>query len=323
MKKNSQRSFSLFLSLVIALSFLSACSKKTPEDILVKTKQALVDLNSGKVKVTFDINTEDEKTLLAIQGDIEATFDQTMPQSKVDFVLNLQGAVTTDGQKAGLTLSLQGLRNGVDYYFKMNQLNTTAESLQFLQTIFNSYQEKWLRLDESFIPPQITSLGGSTLDELNLKQRQDLFVQTELFTIKEDKGIQTLNGLEVYDLVLNLEKDAFKNYVRQIVALEGQIIPESELEAMTAALNQVKNIEIFVDPETYYIYKANINLYNTTSEEGLDFKIDLTFEGTDFNQAVKVTPPQNAEDFNPLALPAHLEDVPTEVTPPSLLTDPL
>jgi len=185
----------LFLVAFLSLGLLTACaSKKAPEDILIKTKQAIVSLNSGQFNLNASIIGEAEANKIDLEGDLSSTFVKNPADGGLDLDLSmtLKGDIKSPEKNVNLTTQFQIISQALNYYLKIDEFKTTEENLQFLTPLINLYKGKWLHLSEDFIPESIASFQRSEADKLKMKQLDDLFVLSELFKVKEDRGSEKI-----------------------------------------------------------------------------------------------------------------------------------
>ena len=189
----------------------------------------------------------------------------------------------------------------------MDDFQTNEENLQFLVPLLKAYLGKWYRLSEDFIPSAISEFQASTVDAVKKKQLNDLFVTSPLFEVETDHGTKKIDGHKTYHLSLLVNREGFKDYYRKASQIHGTSFSEADLEQLVAPLAYVKTIEVYIDTETYYIYRALVDVQNVTTDQNpSNMRLELTFGGVEYNQNVEVIIPSSPQDFNPLALPENL-----------------
>lgn len=296
----------LFLFALAFSSVLSACGKKAPEDVLTRTKQAMVEMKSGNIALQAALEGTSENNSLQASGHLGLTFSHEGVDKPMAFNLtaDLDGQMKSPEKDLNLKTVFNLISEAGSYYFKIDDFQTNEESLEFLVPLLRVYQGKWYHLSEDFIPSTISDFQASSADTVKKKQLDDLFVSSPLFTVETDHGTKKINGHETYDLSLMVNQEEFKNYFRQVSQIQGAPFTESDLEQLVAPFSHVKTIEVYIDTETYYIYRALVDVENITTEQNPSvMRLQLTFDGADFDQDVKIEAPASYEDMNPLTLP--------------------
>jgi hypothetical protein len=292
MNKNQSNLFRFtFLSLVAVLT-LSACgqSLEAPEVVMGNAKQALVEIESGKAKVTVSMEGDSEAEDLSLNGKIDFAFDASdEANKKLELSLDASGNMQADEQTLDGELSFGFITLDKEYYVMLNKFNTSDESLDAMKPFLDMYTNKWLRIAEDFIPEDIRGL-----------QTQD-----------EEFGVETLNGRDVYHYGLTVNPNGFRDYVTKAAIIDGRELTTQEVDEAVQVLNYIKEVELYIDTKDYYVLKSVFKFSGEAiSEEGANLTIEIVVEGSDFNKAVKIEAPEGAEDFNPLNLLMGLGSVP-------------
>ena len=313
LKINMHKSIKITVLLLAVFGFsavsLSACAKKAPDDVLLRAKEALVQLSSGRMTLEARLSGTSEKTSLEAKGHLEAVIKnegQSKPMA-LDLTAQIDGKMGTPEKALNLNTIFNLISKEGKYYFKVDDFQTNEENLQFLVPLLKAYLGKWYRLSEDFIPPAISEFQASTVDTVKKKQLNDLFVASPLFVVETDHGIKKVDGHKTYHLSLSVNREGFKDYYRKAAQIHGTPFSEVDLEQLVAPLAYVKTIEVYIDTETYYIYRALVDVQNTiTDQNPSNMRLELTFDGSEYNQNVDILIPSSTQDFNPLALPENL-----------------
>lgn len=311
---------------VVAGFILSACGNaiEPPEVVMDKAKEAVVEVKSGDLQVHATVDGSSETDDLQFVGDLELAFDKTDEENqKLDLHADLSGKVqagekTLDGD---VDFELRTLNK--EYYVRLNQLDTSDESLTDIQPFLDLYMTKWLRINEDFIPQNIRELQGQDeAFELKRQQLENLFLETELFTVVKEYGVEKLSGRNVYHYGLAANIDGFKDYVTKAAIIDGRELTTAEVDEAVQVLSYIKNAEIYIDTKTYQVLKAVFQFSGEAVEQDASLVVDLTVEGTDYNKSIDVEAPEDAEDFNPLNLIMGLGGVPTAEEPSTTMEVP-
>lgn len=295
----------LFLFAFFFSSVLSACQKKAPEDVLTRAKQAMVQMKSGRITLHATVSGKSDKTSLEAQSDLKLAFkNEPNKPIALDLQADLNGQMNSPEKDLSLKTAFNLISESGKYYFKVDEFQTNEENLQFLVPLIQVYQGKWYHLSEDFIPSAISELQVSSADAVKKKQLDELFVGSALFDIQADHGTKKINNREAYKLNLSVNQQGFKDYFKQVAQINNSPLSESDLEQLVVPLSHVKAIEVYIDTETYYIYKALVDIENVTDDQNpSDVRLKLIFDGSDFDQNVNLAIPSSVQDFNPLALP--------------------
>lgn len=320
MKNTLSKPSKSFLLLGATLLLLTACGKSVedPEVVLKKAKEAIVAVNSGHVDVTATMDGGNGTDDLSFSGDVAFSFDKS---DKMNGMFDLHVALSGDMQSEDKTLDgdldVNFVTLNKEYYVKLNQLNSSDESLQTMVPFIDLYSGKWLRVAEDFIPENIRNLQGEDeIMELKRKQLEDLFVETELFTVTKEYGIEKLNGSSVYHYGIGVNIDGFKDYITKAAVIDGRELTMQEVEEAVRVLSYIESAELYIDSKDYYILKSVFHFSGEAlAAEGADLSVELVVEGSDFNKTMDIKAPEGAEDFNPLNLIMGLGGLPTVELP--------
>lgn len=313
MTKNQYKLKYLFLGLLAVFS-LSACGKslEAPESVMDKAKQALVDMESARIDATAEAKGNNGTDDLSFSGDMTLAFDKKDPEdNKMDLHLALSGDLQAGEKVLNGDLDFNFISSGKQYYVKLNQLNSSDESLTAMKPFIDLYSGKWLRIAEDFIPQNIRDL--QTEDEaLKLKQKQleQLFVETRLFDVVKEYGMEKLDGRQVYHYGLQANMNGFKDYMTKAAMIDGRELTIQEIEESLQVLSYLKKAEIYVDSENYYLLKSVLQFTGEALSESANLQVEITVDGSDYNEPLSVDIPEDAEDFNPLSLVMGLGGVP-------------
>lgn len=301
----------------LTIFVLSACgeSLESPEVVIDKAKQAIVDISSGIVDVSVEAEGKNGTDDLLFEGGMELTFDKSDEEDqKFDLHVMLSGNLRAGEKSLDGDFDLNFVTVGKEYYVKLNKLSSSDESLTSMQPFIDLYMGKWLRIAEDFIPEDIRNLQEQ--DEaikLKKKQLQDLFVETTLFDVVKEYGVEKLSGEKVYHYGLQPNIDGFKDYMAKAAVIDGRELTMQEIEEAVKVLSYIKSAELYIDTEDYYVLKSVFLFSGAALSEEADanLEVEIVVEGSKYNESVTVKAPEDAEDFNPLNLIMGLGGVPT------------
>lgn len=318
MKKQSFIKVGYLFLAGISLLALTACGKpmEAPESVINKAKTAIVDISSGHVVAAATAKGGNGTDGLNFDGKLDLAFDKKdETKQKADLHLTLTGDLKSAEKNLNGELDFNFVTLEKQYYAKLNKLSTSDQSLTQFQPIIDLYKGKWLRIAEDFIPENIRNM--QTEDEAaKLKQQKmkDLFVETNLFDVTKEYGVEKLNGRNVYHYGLSVNMDGFKDYMAKAAVIDGRELTTQEIEEAVKILDYIKVAEIYVDTDDYYVLKAVFQFSGEALNQGSNLVIQVTVDGSNFNESVTVKAPEGAEEFNPLGLMMGLGGVPATTT---------
>jgi|GEM_PF-2023471 len=302
----------------VSLVALTACGKpmEAPEAVINKAKQAVMDVSSGHVTAMATAKGTNVTDNLNFDGKMELAFDKSdLTKPKADFHVALSGGLKAAEKSLNGAFDLNFVTLDKLYYAKLNKLSTSDDSLITVQPFIDKYKGKWLKIAEDFIPQNIRDMQvEDEATKLKQQKMKELFVQSTLFDVTKEYGVEKLNGRSVYHYGLSVNTDGFKDYMAKAAAIDGREMTIQEIEEAVKVLDYIKEAELYVDVEDYYILKSVFKFSGEALNQGSNLEVELTIEGSDFNKSVSVKAPEGAEDFNPLNLMMGLGGVPTEPT---------
>lgn len=306
-----------FLLAGLTLFVLSSCgeSLESPEAVIDKAKQVIVDVTSGQIDATVKAEGKNGTDDLIFEGGMEMTFDKSDAENqKLDLHIMLSGDFQAGEKSLDGDLDVNFVTIDTEYYVKLNKLSSSDESLTSIQPFIDLYMDKWLRIAEDFIPENIRDIQGQ--DEavvLKKKQLQDLFVDTTLFDVVKEFGMEKLNGEKVYHYGLQPNINGFKDYMTKAAIIDGRELTIQEIEEAVEVLSYIKSAELYIDVDDYYVLKSIFLFSGAALSENADanLEVKIVIDGSDYNESVSVEAPEEAEDFNPLSLIMGIGGVPT------------
>ena len=318
MKKQSFFKAGYLLLAGLSLFALTACGKpmESPEVVINKAKEALVNISSGHVEASATAKGNNGTDDLKFDGKMELTFDKSdETKQKADFHAALSGDLKAAEKSLSGEIDLNFVALEKQYYAKLSKLSTSDDSLTQVQPLIDQYKGKWLRIAEDFIPENIRNMQEQD-EATKLKQQQmkDLFVKTTLFDVTKEYGVEKLNGRKVYHYGLTVNMDGFKDYMAKAAIIDGRELTTQEIEEAVKVLDYIKDAELYIDVDDYYVLKSVFRFSGEALNQGSNLVVEIDIKGSDFNKSVSVKAPEGAEDFNPLNLVMGLGGVPTDTT---------
>ena len=293
-------------AMAVALFTLSACgqSLESPENVISKAKEAITEVESGRLDVTATAEGNNGTDDLLFEGVLELAFDQHDEDAPVaDVHVDVSGEMQAGEKSLNGDLDFDFVTLGQDYYVKLNSFSTNDDSLTAMQPFVDLYMGKWLYIAEDFIPEDIRGLQEQDeAAKLRQKQLKELFVETELFDVVKEYGIEKLNGYSVYHYGLSPNMNGFKDYMTKAAVIDGRELTVQEVEEGIEVLQYIKQAEVYIDVEDYYVLKSVFLFSGEALNEDSGLDVEVVMEGADYNETISVEAPEGAEEFNPLAL---------------------
>lgn len=327
MKKQSFFKAWYLVPAVFSVLALTACGKpmESPETVMQKAKEAIVDITSGKVMATATAKGSNGTDDLKFDGGMQLTFDKKDELKKMfDLHVSLSGDLKAQDKNLSGELDLNFIALEKEYFAKLNKLASSDESMTAIQPVLDQYKGKWLRIAEDFIPENIREVQAEDeATKLKRQQLEDLFVRTTLFDVTKEYGVEKLNGRSVYHYGLTVNMDGFKDYMAKAAIIDGRELTTQEIEEAVKVLTYIKDAQLYIDTEDYYILKSTFRFSGEALNQDSTLEVELDIDGSDFNQSVTVKAPEGAEEFNPLNLMMGLGSIsaPADGTQTEAVTD--
>ncbi len=296
-----------FALILFSLALLAGCNNaatESPDDVMAKAKQALLTIDSAEVEVEASVLGSSSSDDLDFSGSMELAFDNTDEENKkMDLHIDVSALMQADERSLSGDVDLGIVVMGNEYFVKLNELSSNDPSWASILPFVNLYKGKWLQIEETFIPENIRELQNE--DEaavLKREQMEALFLEKELFKVKKDYGVESLNGEKVYHYGLEASEDGFQEYMTQVAVIDGLELTPAEVEEAIAVLDYIKNIELYVSTDDYTVQKAAFIFTGEALEDESNLDVEVTIFGKNYNKSIDISAPEGAEPFNPLNL---------------------
>jgi hypothetical protein len=309
-----------FLGLASVL-MLTACSNFTPEspkDVVQKFKETLRDVKAADLQVDGVMSSADTKDNMRLNITLGAKFDhRDGVDRKGDLGLKLGGNLVAGGKNLDGSVDLDIRTIGDAFYFNIAKLDSSDPEMAKYKEVIDGYRGKWLHLASDFVPESLKQFQKK--DEKALareKQLKDLFVNTNLFEVNKEFGVESLSGKQVYHYGIKVSEDGFKEYTRKAAQVDGREMSDAEVEQAATFVKSIGNIELWIGTKDYYLYKGVATLSGQADEAGVKSDLSINYVGNSYNADPKIVSPQNPEEFNPITLMMQLQMLnPTPATP--------
>lgn len=306
MKKNITKIIALF---GISLFILTACggddSSKSPEQVLQSWKATIKDTQSVDMGVDMRMKGKDSGDNIDFNLNAKAKLDRRKDaEAKMDVALNLAGDLNASAQQWSGNLKAQIRTIGENFYFKVDEIDATDPNVEQIKTLLEPYKGKWQHLASDFVPESIRGLQEKDAEALQLESDlKDLFVNTKIFNVTKEYGIEKLNGNNVYHYGVKVSKEGAAEYVRKASSLTGEELTDAEVKDAVTFADSITGMELWIGTKDYYLYKGVLTLSGDSTIEGeADSEIILTYSANSYNQNLNVETPSDFDEFNPLTL---------------------
>ncbi|MDH5596851.1 MAG: hypothetical protein OEY44_01995, partial [Candidatus Peregrinibacteria bacterium] len=282
------------LSLGAALLMLG-CGKsmESPEMVLQKSREALISIESGDVGASIKVQGASVEDQLGFEAALDIAFDKSdISDVAVDLSLDVKGLMKTDEKTLDGALNMDFIKVGNGYFLKLNTVESSDVGFSQIKPFIDLYVGKWLKLDEAIIPPDLAGLAEMDEEMLAKKtQMEELFVETNLFTVTKEYGVEQLAGNDVYHYGVSPDINAFKTYAVGMARIKGDEMTTQEIESSIAVLNYLENAELYIDRDDYYVRKAVFDFKGASVNGEADLNVSLIIEGDKYDQDVQLKAP--------------------------------
>jgi len=287
---------SVFLSLVIVLLFVSACSSligapgssQTALQILQKSSDAMKGLKTVhfdmKLGESLKMNTSASTMPSNYTVNVKATGDEVLPNQ-----ISLQ---LTTAANIGSSLNIK-----------------FAETVTGGKVYIQNTKGQWFVLDES----QFKTAGTNPFAGTDVSGYNTLLDLAQKATFV-DHGDQTLNGESLRHISVTLGKNTLSDLLNATGALNKLSTQQQQDVNKLLSGIQLQNasLELWVDENTYYVHQMeikfsmNINMgalvtpttSSSSASSNISTAIDITINYSKFNAPITIKAPANATPTN-------------------------
>jgi len=306
MKTKTVNIFRLFLVFAVSALTLASCGqpKESPEQVIQKFKEQATQITSGDISTEVTLNGSDTQDTMDFTANVNVKFDRRdEEQRKADIKGTASGMMKTADKSFDGDIDF-GLRTINDEYFlRVDKLDISSEEFKALQPQLNNYMSKWLKVASDFIPKNVRDLQQK--DEATLakeKQLKELFINTPIFNVIKEYGVESANGNKVYHYGVQFNIDGVKDYIRKAAVIDGRELTDVEVEDASKIVSYISSAELWIGTKDYYLYKATVGMTGGAGENTPDMNVTISMEGADYNKAIDIKAPEGAQEFNPLEL---------------------
>ncbi len=310
MKTKSQilKSMVLCAGVLLALTACDSFSPESSKDVIQKFKQTAKEIKAADFAVEATMAGLDTKDKVNLNVGLVAKFDRREGvDRKLDVKLKMGGSMNAGGKslKGDLDVAIRVLAD--NFFFNFATLESDDPSMAPYKELIDGYRGKWLKLPSDFVPESFRQFQKK--DEKTVEregQLKDLFVNTDLFDVNKEFGVESLGGKKVYHYGVKINEAGLREYARKAARVDGKEMSDAEVDQAVAFAKTVSNIELWIGTGDYYLYKGVATL-ESGAEEGRKSEMEVTFTGNGYNTDPKISEPENAESFNPISLMMQLQ----------------
>jgi hypothetical protein len=304
--------FKILLLSSFSIFFLAACGtggSESPEDVMAKLKQNMTEIKSADFSGDIGIMGSSEGETVDFDVDAALKFDRNDDENrKMEIGLKTNGTMSAVEKTVDANVDFEFKSVGDEYYLRLSQFDSTDESMEQLKPLLASYMGKWLRISPDFIPEDLRGLQEKDAETLAREQQlKDLFIETKLFSVVKEYGIETLDGKKVYHYGVELTEKGIQDYIRGSALIEGREVTEEDIAEASKVATYLKGAELWVGTEDYYPYKFTVKIDSEAlapeaADEDADMEITVMLKGSGYNQSISIQAPADSQEFNPLEL---------------------
>ncbi len=306
----------LFLKLT---AFLTAClfaltacapgATESPETVIQKFKSTAKDIKAADFSVELAMKGEEKEDSIDFNLTSDVKLDRRENvERKADIDLKIDGVMNAGGKSLDGQLALKIRTLGEDFYFNLMSLEANEPALEEYKPVIEPYKKKWQHLASDFVPENIRELQQKDPETIKKEEQlKELFVNTKLFDVFKEYGVESLDGKKVYHYGVRINKDGFKTYTRKAASINGQELTDAEVEEAAQFADSITNMEMWIGIKDYYLYKGVVIMASQAGDQGVSSEVDLTYTANSYDTDMNIEPPAEFEEFNPITLMMSLQ----------------
>ena len=288
----------------LSLIILSSCSSVSPEKVVENFKSAITDINSGDVSLNLSIAGSDNEDSVDFKANLDFLFNRKKDDSRTaDVKVSMTGDMSAEGKVINGDIDFNVITIDQDYFVNLIKLESSDESIDSIKPFLESYTGQWLHIAKDFIPENIRELQQK--DEITLEKEAKLkkiFVDTNIFDVVKNFGIEKLNGNKVYHYGIKFNEDGIQDYIRESAIIDGRELTDSEVKEASSIVSRITGAELWIGKKDFYLYKATMTLSGGLTDKDSDVKILISINANSYNKDIEINAPLDPQEFNPLEL---------------------
>lgn len=285
------------LSSIALVAVLAGCAAAPPpekpaDEVLKEGLMNLTDVKAYSYELALkgdltDPLGDDVQFDFTLNGEMDA-MDKTMPKMTLD----VDGSATSDA--GGGSLKGEVRLDAETLYFNIMALAIEGEDLP---SEFTEMMNKWW----------MVPVPEGTFDEFAMMTEEDEAMKEEMKQAMEDSkvfatpefvGTENVMGVSSHRYKVNIDKRALLQFAREASEAQGETVSDAEFEEAVAELDKVEIAgDVWVAADGGIINKFDGTITLKGSEGEPSGTISMTLTLGDFNEAVTVQAPADAEEF--------------------------
>lgn len=321
-KRYFYKLIALFITSIFLLSACSSDEAKSPEDVIQNFKATAKDIKAADFSIALTMKGSDEGDNIDFNLTADIKLDRREGEErKADADLKVDGSLNAGEKNLDGSVNVKIRTLGEEFYFNLMSLEANDPSVEKYKPLLEPLEKKWQHLSSDFIPENIKELQQKDAETLKKeKEIKELFVNTKLFDVTKEYGIESLNGKKVYHYGVSVNKSGLKQYIRKVAAINGQEMTDVEVEEQTVFADSITNMEMWIGTKDYYLYKGGLTMAGEDAAENVSSEIALTYMANSYDTELNIEAPAEFEEFNPISLLMGLQ-MPDEITDEDAVVD--
>jgi hypothetical protein len=255
-------------------------------------------LLSGKITTGKDSQVQFKELVGTL--DFAGVFDmKTKDDPK--FTLKIDAKGTIDGGKEQ-SIAGEMLLANKNFYFTVGKLNIEAVP-ELYKTAIDQFMNKWWSVE---LPPEsFSKLTAGAADDKDLtpeqKQIKDLLEKTQFFKNVSDLGADKVGEVAAEKYSVELDKEAFKNYLTEAAKISGQDSQQpdaAQIDKFMALVEFKGNVWVSKDDQMLRKIDGTVKVAPGTETDNSTITLQATYTVDNLNKDVKVDAPAKSEKFD-------------------------
>lgn len=269
-----------------------------------KFKESVKNINAADMSLAVKMSGTDSTDKVSLNMKLDAKVDYNdKTKGATDFNIEASGNMKASGKLLSGDIGLNLRTIGKELYFNLTKFSSSDPSAKSIQTVLQPYEKKWQHLASDFIPQSVQTMLNKDEDTLKKeKQLKELFVNTNIFDITKEYGVEKLNGNKVYHYGISFNKNGLKEYIKKASKINGREMTSVEVDNAVKFADSISKMELWIGAKDYYLYKGTVDFSAKDTTKSTTSDISVTYTAKSYNKNLKITAPSDYKEFNPLAL---------------------
>lgn len=303
-QKRNLKVLSVFLAGSFLLSACSSSSIQSPKEVMTQFKENVKTIKSVDMTALAEMTGVDESDQIDFDFKADVKMDRLdESMRKVQVALGANGTMKASDQLVAADVQGEVRVIGDKFYFNLGKFEVSDPAVEQYKAMIDNYLGKWQHLASDFVPEEVKQLQEVS-DEAKQKEAalKELFVNTRLFEVIKEYGVEKLNGVDVYHYGIKVNKDGLKDYMMQASEINEQPMTQAEIDEATAFVDAITNIDMWIGESDYYLYKAVVNFSGENAGNAVKTNMTFTYTAQSYNKPLSIEAPESSDEFNPISL---------------------